>query len=366
MLSFYLSTVFAHTFFARSPSRCLSALASLLLFALTLFLSTSCGPASGDPVVAMDGPATLSDDERNKFLIRKTDPFPAKMRLKTHYPASNEYRIDLFRDKIRGLGGGYIGVGTDQNFTFVAWARSELVWLIDFDPVIVAVNRIHLLFLEKARSYADFKSLWSRANRKKSFALVKARFGKRRDFNTIIKAWRVAHRGQADVPARLRELDLLQKRFKLNSFNSNPGDFHFVRNLVLAGRIQALSGNLLGRFSLREIASSARFLGVKIRLMYTSNAEDYFRGYNAEFRQNIKSLPTDERSLIIRTVSYGTKKSWGFPSGEKYSSHPLHYNFQRLENFKAWLARPGYFNIVRLMRQRSHISKGFTEIRKLP
>ena len=61
-------------------------------------------------------------EERSRlFQLSKFDTLPEDTNLHAdHYPASNERRIDLFRSHLNGLGGGYVGVGTDQNLTFVA------------------------------------------------------------------------------------------------------------------------------------------------------------------------------------------------------------------------------------------------------
>ena len=45
---------------------------------------------------------------------------PYNVRL--HFLKSNERRHDLFFSALRGIGGGYLGVGADQNFTLAAIA----------------------------------------------------------------------------------------------------------------------------------------------------------------------------------------------------------------------------------------------------
>jgi hypothetical protein len=95
-----------------------------------------------------------------KFQLEKFD-IPKKNRglLAEHYPASNERRIDLFWNVIKDLRGVYLGVGTDQNLSLAARAKSELVILMDFDPEIVKVNRLHVFFLKNTNNYSEFKNL---------------------------------------------------------------------------------------------------------------------------------------------------------------------------------------------------------------
>ena len=59
------------------------------------------------------------------------------------YVISNEWRHDVVFPKVAGLGGVYIGVATDQNFTMAAAARSELLVLMDYDSEVVNMHRIY-------------------------------------------------------------------------------------------------------------------------------------------------------------------------------------------------------------------------------
>jgi hypothetical protein len=283
-----------------------------------------------------------------------------------HYPASNERRIDLFQPHIANLKGGYVGVGTDQNLTFVAWARSDFAWLIDFDYVSVDVNRIHLFFISQAPTFAEFRVLWDRKNRKSSFALLEKRFASEPDFYRIRNAFKVAHRGWNDVPGRLKELDYMVRNFKLETFVNNPADYAYIRAMVLENRIQAVPGDLKGPTTLIAIGDAARRMGMPIRVVYTSNAEEYMR-FPEQMRKNLLGLPVDDRGLIIRTTTTGTKNELGFPDGEKYpETFPFHYNIQPLPVFQAWLARGENFRLLDMIRHSRQLAKGMSIQEKTP
>ena len=283
-----------------------------------------------------------------------------------HYPASNERRIDLFKPHIQGLGGGYVGVGTDQNLTFIAWARSDFAWLMDFDYVSVDVNRIHLFFISQAPTFADFKNLWDRKNKTTSFALLEKRFGNEPDFYRIRNAFKVAHRGWNDVPERLRELDLMIRRFKLDTFVNNPQDYAYIRKMVEENRIQAVPGDLKGEITMREIGDAARRMNVPIRVLYTSNAEEYMR-FPEPMRKNLLGLPVDQKSVIIRTTTTGTRQELGWPDGEKFpETFPFHYNIQPMTVFHVWLARGQNFRLLDMIRHSRKLQKGLSVQEKTP
>ncbi|MDH5657563.1 MAG: hypothetical protein OEZ34_16735 [Spirochaetia bacterium] len=313
-----------------------------------------------------------AEKPKREFKSKKEIPVPTDLDLPRkerslrvdHYPASNEMRIDLFRPYIENLGGIYLGVGTDQNLTFIAWARSNYAYLMDFDPVVVAVNRIHLYFIEKSPTYAEYKTLWERKNKKTSLELIKKHFAGDPEYQTILIAWQVAHRGSTDVPERLRDLDFMAKKLKLKTFNNDSSDYNYIRNMIINKKIIAISGDLTGDKSMRSIGETARSLKIPIRVLYMSNAEEYFR-FPENYRKNIQSLYHDEKSLVIRTSTVGSKFI-GYPDGEKFEEMPFHYNIQRISNLSKWMSFRHYLSMYYLLSIRSDIEKGFSRIEKNP
>lgn len=296
--------------------------------------------------------------------ILELDPSPKNRGLfAEHYPASNERRIDLFMSKIQDLKGGYIGVGTDQNFSFIAKAKSDCAFLMDFDAEIVKVNKLHLFFWKHSRDYADFKKFWNPKNK-----ILTEEFIKEIDFaqsKDLLDAFKLGLSSNW-VPGRLEELEFMHKKFGLVTFAHSNEEFQYIKQLIQRGRIVALVGNLLGDKTMNQISKTAKELNCPIRVLYMSNAEEYF-AFPESFRTNIKNLFTDEKGLVLRTITAGTKFGWGYPEGEKFpDNYPFHYNIQRIENLKAWMSLNRPLKIFDIMKGRTPIEKGFSEISKLP
>ena len=330
----------------------------LLLIFLSLFL-ISCDKNRKEDIP--------KSSKKEFFIIKEHDELPVKRGLYAdHYPTSNERRIDLFMKHIDSIGGCYIGVGTDQNLSFIAKAKSEYAWLMDFDPVIVRVNKIHILFLQIAPDYAEFKRLWLRKNKKESFELVKKHLEKESDFEIIKQAWETAHQNYSGVTERLNEIEYMNKTFGLITFSNNPEEYAYVRQMAQEGRLQALNGDLMGTKSMSSIAQAATKMNCSIRILYMSNAEEYFR-YPENFRKNIISLPTDSKSTVIRTMTSGTLATFGFPEGEKFpDTYPFHYNLQPIENLKLWMSFRAYISSVAMLQKRTTLEKGFSRLTATP
>ncbi|MFT7520340.1 MAG: sulfatase modifying factor 1, partial [Kiritimatiellia bacterium] len=57
----------------------------------------------------------------------------------THYIYPNEDRAHITFPYIENRGGALLGVGSDQNYTYAAIARSELLFLLDYDAIVIHI-----------------------------------------------------------------------------------------------------------------------------------------------------------------------------------------------------------------------------------
>ncbi|MCS7206280.1 MAG: hypothetical protein NZ853_11350 [Leptospiraceae bacterium] len=277
-----------------------------------------------------------------------------------HYPASNERRIDLFYPYVKNLGGGYIGVGTDQNFTFIAWARSDYAYLVDFDWMAVYVNRLHILFFQESPSFLEFRKFWTRAHKNQTLNLIKNKIPDPKEQETYVKAY---HYAQPHVNERLSDLFFMTKNFGFSSFHNQQSDFDYIKSLIEKKRIHPMLGDINGTKTLKSIGEASKSLCIPIRILYLSNAEEYYR-YPQTFRENVKSLFFDEQSIILRTVTTGAK-TLSFPDGEKYSEIPFHYNIQKIQNLVEWFQQEKLW-IFTMLKYRKNLQKGFSILETYP
>lgn len=214
-----------------------------------------------------------------------------------HYTVSNEYRHDLWFPFLQGLGGAYVGVASDQNYTLIAAARSEVAFLIDLDRQVVDLHAIYQALIEAAPDPAAF------------LAYFGAGAGARRSAQATLTA---GLRGLEKDRARALEFFAAQREVlaaylhnvrdeQRGSWLNDPQAYAYVRAMFQAGRIRILQGNLAGRASMPAIADSARALGLSIRVLYLSNAEEYLF-YTDRYADNVRDLPTDARGVVLRTI----------------------------------------------------------------
>lgn len=215
-----------------------------------------------------------------------------------HFTVSNEYRHDLWFDDLRGLGGAYVGVASDQNYTLIATARSEIAYLIDLDRQVVDLHGIYASLISVAPDPAAFMALFdgkASARRAAREAILAGFAGRPTADRTRALTFFEAQR---EVLA-----EYLQKvrNEQTGSWLADAGAYAYVRAMFASGRIRVLQGNLLGKTAMPSIARSADALGLTIKVLYLSNAEEYLF-YNDGFAANVRALPAARESVVLRTI----------------------------------------------------------------
>ncbi len=261
---------------------------------------------------------------------------------------SNEARLELLTQHARDLGGGYVGVGSDQNFVLAAWAKSEWIWMMDFTRIVVAANKVHLAFLREAATPEDFRKLWLKSHEKQALALIKASYETAPDYSFLVRAYRQARSFQTQ---RFAFMDRVTKARGYSIWLTDQAQYQHIRGLAQKRRIRPLGGDLNGTVTLRGIGEAARKMGVPIRIFYPSNAEEYtvFWPYKESFRANLRSLPVDERSVVLRTISIRRHKLPWAAGWEGVSRVGFHYNKQPLGAFQQWLALEKPVNVFDML-----------------
>ena len=276
----------------------------------------------------------------------------------------NEDRYDLFYEYIKELGGAYFGVGSIQNFSLAAWARSEWIWLMDFTRIVVAANKIHIAFLKEAKTPYEFRRLWAKDSKEAAFDIIQKEYGSQPDHEFIQKAWKVAGHF---LRKRMKLLDFLTRKRQYKIWLNSIKDYNYLRSLALSNRIRSLRGDLTGNIAVRNIAQTAKKMQIVVRIAYFSNAEEYFkyyddkdkllRGYSNTFRESWRLMPFDAQSVILRTVSI-LKGKFPWPEDSNYSTdRGFHYNIMPAANFQRWLLNEGNNSLVKILNRRALFPK---------
>lgn len=278
------------------------------------------------PAPAEGGLAPLD----SKLISTPHDETPHTVR--RHYLWSNERRHDLFFPSLQGLGGAYMGVGGDQNYTLAAAAAADVLWLIDLDQAVVYLHRLYAALLPVALTPVELVALFDKRHRAEVHAAVAATYPDGEQQRAVLQIY---HAYRDLLHSHLLS-ELHRSHSARGTWLSDARKYQHMHRLARAGRIIARLGDLTGPSTLQQIAESARKAGVPIHAIYLSNAESWF-SYGPAFRQNVTGLPFDDRSVILRTIKSAVLP---YPAGDIW-----HYVIQRAQHFADGLAQPAYRSI---------------------
>jgi hypothetical protein len=308
---------------------------------------------------------------------------------------SNEASYLHVMGKMRQMkvtGGAYIGVGPDQNFSYIAQIRPSIVFITDIrrDNLLqhlffkslfaLSSNRLEYLCLLFGRPIPpDLKSWDSRSvqdiiayldktpSKRELFEKTKTdlqskvqSFGLKLDpaeLDTISRIHAAFFDAGPDLkftsrgrPPRwyypsyrdlLFEKDLTGKHC---NYLVSEDDFRFLRSLEERNLIIPVVANLAGDHALKNIARFLNDRGERVSALYTSNVEFYLmRGFSDDefkrFAENVTLLPRHERSVIIRSYFNG---AWGYEHPQSVNGYYSTQLLQTMESFVKEFSSGGY------------------------
>ena len=248
-------------------------------------------------------------------------------------------------------GGAYIGVGPEQNFSYIALVKPEVAFIVDIHRRNALLHLLYKAIFDEARTRSEFLCLMigrpydasDEPSRQAPIADIIAHvetLGTFRELATTTLA-RLVERietkyqvkltaadkkalaeinkafydGQLDIKSefhlktaprspKLRDqLALRAPDGKELGFLATESAFRYVKRMHAEDRIIPLVGDLAGTKALPGIASYLAAEKIPLRTFYVSNVEQFvFEGKHwPKWVTNVGALPIDERSLFVRT-----------------------------------------------------------------
>jgi hypothetical protein len=341
-------------------------LAALIVTLLTVAPTTACGQSTAREPAQ---PESLSAAEFSRLIRDLSEEggfFPSDNF------TSNESSYLTVVDKLRQLGatgGAYIGVGPEQNFTYIAKVRPRIAFIVDIRRQAVIQHLMYKAIFHLAPTRAQFLSLLLNrplpkekspapdapvselltffsgvAADDKTFAdnLSAIKKAIQEDFQFqlsetdqgaleyVYKSFRadgleIGFRLSGQRGARLGgggfgggsggggfgpfpNLKQLIEQTDLNgkqgNFLASAEDYEFLRGLNRKNLIIPVVGDFAGKKALAAVGDYLRKNGFTVTAFYTSNVEMvlFQNGIFDGFANNVKKLPVNDRSLIIRAA----------------------------------------------------------------
>jgi hypothetical protein len=300
-----------------------------------------------------------------------------------------------------GAGGVYLGVGPDQNFSYIVALKPRMAFIVDIRRGNLLQHLMYKALIERSTDRADFLSqLFSRprpaaatteASVTALFAAYDSVAADTAMFRTTLESIRRRlvdeHRfalsaddlsgieyillsffdagpaltysfgrgtggyGMRGMPSYGELMVQRDAEGVEHSYLASEGHFQHLKRMQHDNLIVPIVGDFGGDKALRAVGRYLREHGATASAIYTSNVEQYlFGGADAwqRYYANVATLPTDERSTFVRAVfNYGYRDP-GTPRGPR--------SVTMLSSVRALLASVGggavrsYWDVVQLSR----------------
>lgn len=284
---------------------------------------------------AREIPNRLGDDA----FWRMAESFSEESKPWDSFYTSNEFNYAagvarLVSSRIQG--GVYIGVGAEQNFSYIAAVRPKMAFVVDIrrenaleqlmykaifeiSPTRSAfvsrlLSRVEVAAGPQARVEDLFRSLGnvhpglsSKTSQEIRTQLTQVHgfrlSGADLDSIDRMRDWIANH-----LVTYLELMESADENAVQRSYLASEENYQTVRNLQLQNLVVPVTGDFSGTKALTSIAGYITSSGSKTTVFYTSNVEGSLAGDAwRQFYTNIALLPFDSESVILRAISDGQR-----------------------------------------------------------
>jgi hypothetical protein len=328
--------------------------------------------ATGVGAVADTLPASIPDAEFWKLSEQLSEP-------NGYFPSDNLASNELTLSTMAGVlamrttpGGVYLGVGPEQNFTYIGAMRPKIAFITDIRRGNLHLHLMYKALFELSPDRADFvsrlltkprpdglsarSSAWDlmnaywdvgtsdvatyQKNLADIYSVLTGTHGwvlSQEDRDGIAYVYHAFYwhgpsisygaRSTGQTPIGTTYADLMANRDfftgEERSYLSTESAFAVVKDLQHRNLIVPVVGDFAGRKALRGVGQYLRDHDATVTTFYVSNVEQYLRRNNvwAAFCANVATLPLDEHSTFLRpsgaiaTVSVGVRPGGMFIPG---------------------------------------------------
>ena len=278
---------------------------------------------------------------------------------------------------LRVRDGVYLGVGPEQNFTYIAKTRPSLAIILDIRRQNLLFHWLFKSLFEMSRNRSEYisylfckplpaKMTLSKKNNvqellafferiapdqnlfQRNLTQIESRISRqhhfslsRSDMNVMHDIYQEFFDNQFEIRFRsygrpmyhfypsFKEI-CLERDLEGNwgNYLNSEEDFLFLKRLHSRNLILPVVGDFAGPKALRAIGDYLREIGETVSVFYVSNVEFYLlqNGVFSQYGENVKRLPTTEKSLFIRAY-------FRFPHPERLPGYISATLLQRISNF---------------------------------
>jgi hypothetical protein len=332
----------------------------LLSTRIALTLATALSAAAPARVLAQSFPSKLADSVFWRLVTDFSEP-SGSFRSDNFVSNENTYQW-VIPDLLRTTkpGGVYLGVGPDQNFTYLVALKPKISFIFDIRRQNMLTHLMYKALLEQSADRADFLSrLFARARpsgldtassaealfvayqavlrdtiqARKNLEAIDERLTKQHGFNlsdddlsTIAYVYGAFVEGGPDITynyaqgragfgfGRNRMPSYAELQLETDSahvsrsYMATEANFRALKSLEVNNLVVPLVGDFAGPKAIRSVGAYLKEHHAVVTAFYLSNVEQYLFNQEDDWRRfytNVGTLPLDSSSTFIRSVFNG-------------------------------------------------------------
>lgn len=330
---------------------------------LLLALAATAEITIGRRVAASDLPSRIGDREFWQLVTEMSEPDGF---FRSDNFLSNEIHFQRVIPALKAstpAGGVYVGVGPEQNFTYLVAMRPRIAFIVDIRRQNLVEHLLYKAFIEESANRVEFLSrlfarktpatvtadssvdalMGSFLTAEPSDALFAANLGAARDWLTTRHGFALTEEddrrieyvyrtfyeagpaltysfvpGSGSVgfgrglPTYAQLMTATDAAGEQQSYLATEDHFRYLKQLEADNRIVPLVGNFAGPKALLAVGRYLRDHDATVTAFYTSNVEQYLFQQGGDWRKfldNVAALPLDAHSTFIRSVSAAWNRS---------------------------------------------------------
>ena len=286
---------------------------------------------------------SLTDTEFGALIKTLSEP-PGSFTISDNL-VSNEPHVAENARRLRPAGGVYIGVGPEQNFSYIARARPAMAFIVDIRRENLTLHLFYKALFELSSDRADFVArLFSRPrpaglDERSSAAEIFDRFdpvppsAEQLKWNAdVVRKWLLETRklpldandlawvdriflafadhgpsiqywqarNTEPAPSYRRLMTIPDSSGESRSFLATEDGFRFVKSLHARNMIVPVVGDFGGPAALRRVGDDVRARGYSVTVFYGSNVAVYLtRAQIGAFCRSLAALPAADDAMFI-------------------------------------------------------------------
>ncbi len=258
--------------------------------------------------------------------------------------------------EIHKPGGVYLGVGPEQNFTYISALQPKIAFILDIRRQNMIEHLMYKALFELSENRADFLSRLYARKRPSELSAESAPGVLFAGFDAVASNRELAQKNLEDIKGVLvknhkfdlsrDDLDSIEYVYKVFvaagpdldytagggfggggsptyeqlmtasdktghnwSYLATESNYRFMRAMEMKNLIVPLVGDFAGPKALRTVGQYLADHDARVSVFYTSNVEQYLfqdAGQWRRFYRNVGLLPLDSSSMFIRSVNAGS------------------------------------------------------------